>query len=302
MKQLTLLLSLFFIVFTACQKTETEWAPNTTANKAATITPAHKGNIGPVPARFTQKVLLEGFTSANEGLSPMSNAKMDNLVLTSSGTIIGVNVHANDALASSMYNSLTDVFTSNYEIPNGLVNRGLDPFTSSYTYAPGDWTSAVNKEIQYTANCGLAIKAGTVGNTANIEVHAGFSDLITDDLTVTVYLIEHDMSGTGAGYDQANHFNQDNRSTFYNMGDPIIGYQHNHVLRNVLTGAFGDDISSHVQSPGGSEVFNFTANITGYDISKTHVVAFISEQTSGTSIGKILNVQSAQLNSMKNWD
>ena len=59
---------------------------------------------------------------------------------------------------------------------------------------------------------------------------------------------------------------------------------------------------SHVQSPGGEQKFSFTANVTGYDLTKTYVVAFISEQTLGTSIGKVLNVQSARLNSLKNWD
>jgi len=302
MKQFSLLLSLLFVVFTACQKTETEWTPTNSGSKSAITTPGSKGNVGPVPNRFTQKVLIESFTSANEGMSPMAHSEMDNLVLPSQGTVVGVNVHMNDAFASTMYNSIVDVFTLPYEIPSGLINRGQEPASGTYSYSPTDWNATTSTELQAFASCGLAIRAGATATTANIDVHVGFADALGTDLTVNVYLIEHDLSGTGAGFDQSNNFDGDTRSTFFSMGDPIVGYQHNHVLRDVLTAPWGDAISSHVQSPGGTEVFNFTANVTGYDLTKTHVVAFVTEKTNGSSIGKVLNVQTAPLNSLKNWD
>lgn len=302
MKQITLLFSLLFIVFTSCQKTETEFTPNASGDKSSLSTPITKANIGPVPNRFTQKVLLEGFTSANEGTSPLAHDKMDNLVLTSGGKIIGVNIHTNDALSSTMYNSLIDVFTLQHEVPSGMINRGLGQFSSSYSHAPTDWNGAVIKELQTNPACGLAIRAHAINNTATIDVHVGFADAVNENLTVNVYLVEHDMNGVGIGFDQVNSYNTDNRSTFFNMGNPIIGYQHNHVLRAVLTPTFGTDIATHIQSPGGEQVFNFTANVTGYDLTKTDVVAFISQETIGSSIGKVLNAQSARLNSLKSWD
>ncbi|MBT8196083.1 MAG: Omp28-related outer membrane protein [Bacteroidia bacterium] len=302
MKQFSLLLSLLFVVFTACQKTETEWTPTNSGSKAAITTPGSKGNIGPVPNRFTQKVLIESFTSANEGLSPVAHEKLNQFVLPTNSNVIGVNIHTNDAMVSSMYSSITDLYTLPHEVPGGMVNRSIEPVSGTYSYSPTDWDTPVASESQNFAGCGLAIRAGSLGNTANIDVQVGFTSLISTNLTVNVYLIEHDMSGTGIGFDQANAFDLDNRTSFFSLGDPIVGYKHNHVLRDVLTAPWGDAITSHVQTPGGSEAFNFTANITGYDPAKTHVVAFITEHTAGSSIGKVLNVQTAPLNSLKNWD
>lgn len=51
--------------------------------------------------------------------------------------------------------------------------------------------------------------------------------------------MEDSVVGYGHGYDRKNYFNTTVGHPCYGAGDTIIGYMRHHVLRKVLTGAWG---------------------------------------------------------------
>jgi hypothetical protein len=56
---------------------------------------------------------------------------------------------------------------------------------------------------------------------------------------MNVYVIEDSVKGTGSGWDQVNYYNTQSGHTYYGAGNPIVGFNHMHVVRAMLGGPFG---------------------------------------------------------------
>ena len=140
------------------------------------------------------------------------------------------------------------------------------------------------------------------GNTATVEVHAGFSSSHSGDHRLTVYLIEDEVSGEGNGYDQMNFYDTDSYSPFFNLGNPIIGYVHNHTLRTVLSQPLGDLINSSELVTGGEHISTFNVDISSYDHNHLSIVAFINFVGATYLEHEVLNVQKCSIDGFQDWD
>ena len=256
--------------------------------------------ISKVPATFTKKVLIEEFTGAWCGYCPDGAHRVENLINDNDGRVVGVSLHSGDAMEVAHTNYLETTY-QNTGFPSGMVDRVS--VNGSTSLNRGYWEYVAYDQLLETAVCGLAIISEVNGQNATVEVHAGFNSTLNgDDYRLSVYLIEDGVTGTGYGYDQRNYYNTDPESPFYNLGDPIEGYEHNHTLRAVLSESLGDAIMVSEMVSGGEHIKTYTVDISSYNKNNLSIVAFVTYMGSSITEHEILNVQKCGIDSFQDWD
>jgi len=260
--------------------------------------------ISKVPSTFTKKVLIEEFTGAWCGYCPDGAYRVKNLINDNDGRVVGVSLHAGNPTGDAMEIAHTNYLETTYQntgFPSGMVDRvAIDGYTSLNR---GYWEYVANNQLLETAVCGLAIISKVNGQNATVEVHAGFNSTLNgDDYRLTVYLIEDGVTGTGYGYDQRNYYNTDPESPFYNLGDPIEGYEHNHTLRAVLSESLGNAISSSSLVSGGEHIETYTVDLSSYNKKNLSIVAFVTYIGSTITEHEVMNVQKCDIDGFQDWD
>ena len=255
--------------------------------------------VSAVPTTFTKKVLIEEFTGAWCGYCPDGAYIVENLISDNAGRVIGVSVHSADAMEIAQSEFLESTY-QNAGYPSGMVDRF--PYDGYVSLNRGYWEYITNNQLSKTATCGLAIKSEVNGNSATVEVHAGFNNELNGDYMLTVYLIEDNVTGIGYGFDQMNFYDSDSDSPFYGLGNPIEGYEHNHTLRSVLSDPLGDVLSASVLVPGGEHIAEYTVDISAYNVENLYLVAFINFVGASFIDHEILNAQKCKIGSFQDWD
>ena len=129
-----------------------------------------------------------------------------------------------------------------------------------------------------------------------------FSTNLSGDYRLSVYLIEDDVSGTGYGYDQVNFYDTDSSSPFYGLGDPIEDYEHNHIVREVLSESLGDEISTSALISGGEHIETYTVDLSPYNNNNLSIVAFINYVGLILTEHEVMNVQECLIDDFQDWD
>ena len=260
--------------------------------------------ISQVPPTFTKKVLIEEFTGAWCGYCPDGAYRVKNLIDDNDGRVVGVSLHAGNPTGDAMEIAHTNYLETTYQntgFPSGMVDRVS--VNGSTSLNRGYWEYVANDQLAKTAVCGLAIISEVNGQNANVEVHAGFSSTLNGaNYRLTVYLIEDGVTGEGYGYDQRNYDNTIAGSPFYDLGDPIIGYEHNHTLRAVLSESLGDEISPSSLVSGGEHIETYTVDLSSYNKNNLSIVAFVTYIGSTITEHEIMNVQKCDIDGFQDWD
>lgn len=288
-----LYLSILFLAFSSCKKNSSDEATPTEPSGNS------NGSISTVPATFTQKVLLEFFTSANFGACPSGMVKADQAVNSNPSRVYSSYIHDADGMTLSQVNSYVSTFgVSSY--PSGMVNR--TPSLGNVMLQPSQFLSNVNAALAKTAKCGLAISSTISGSTASVEVHAGFKETLTGNYSVITYVVEEEVTGTGSQFDQKNNDNTVASSPYYNQGNPIVSFKHNNTVRKIISATEGDAIPASYLTAGGDFKKTYSVSLSGYNQSKLSVIAFILRKGTSATTYEVMNVQKANVNSLKNWD
>ena len=247
----------------------------------------------------TRTILLEEFTGSWCGYCPDGALKLDNLIANYPGNVVGVSIHNGDGMTFS------DGIQTGFNVtsyPSGMINRTLvsgqakEPFTRSL------WEAEATAQIgSYTpVDVSLTSTYNVTNRELNITASADFLDFASGDLRFVTMLVEDSVTGTGSGYDQVNYYSSGHSSggvggsghPNYNDPTPIIGYVHNHVLRALPSGAFGNSgvITSPV-SPGTSVSESFTINVpTSINENKIKVIGFVAYYSTEIGARSILDV------------
>lgn len=108
------------------------------------------------------------------------------------------------------------------------------------------------------------------------DVNMDFADAIRPDARLTVFLVEDTVIGSGSGYDQVNAYNGTAGHPYFGKGNPIIGYPHRFVVREVLSDTWGD-LLDNAATAGSQQTktYNFTVPLN-YDYQQLRVVAFLA--------------------------
>ena len=256
--------------------------------------------VSKVPSTFTKKVLIEEFTGAWCGYCPDGAHIVESIINDNNGKVVGVSLHDGDAMEVAHTNILENTY-QNTGYPSGMVDRVS--VNGNTCINRGYWEYVASDQLTKTAVCGLAIISEVNGQNATVEVHAGFNSTLNgDDYRLTVYLIEDGVTGTGYGYDQRNYYNTDPESPFYNLGDPIEGYEHNHTLRAILSESLGDAIMVSEMASGGEHIETYTVDLSSYNKNNLSIVAFVTKIGSTIAEHEIMNVQKCDIDGFQDWD
>jgi len=138
-----------------------------------------------------------------------------------------------------------------------------------------------------SSDLGLGISSEIVGNKINLEINIGFLKSF-QNLKFVVYLVEDRL-----------YFNQTNYTNYYNGAATLVNFEHNNVLRKVVTNLFGDTIPQEYMTTNGvfTKSFNIDIPVIINDTNALKLVAFVVD-----SSGKVINVQKANINTYKNFD
>jgi hypothetical protein len=295
-----IVLSIAALAFASCSKTEDAMAPGGDGTGERTTGTGGSGSvIGAVPSTFTQKALLENFTSATDPDGAENDLLIRNATSANPTRVVAASFHVGDAMEG----------TPTYEITN-LVNGGNTPalpgvMQNRLNYAGKlinddmTWDAYLNTTLAATPAAGLAIETSVNGNVVQARVHAGFNSNQTGAWNLVVYVTRNNVTGTGSGYDQANGSNGNPASPLYHQGDPIVGYSHHFVTTKVLTPIEGTPVPPVYQTIGGHYVQQFVFDVRSTTVtSDLNVVAFLVDATDQY----VLNAQQVRVGQTQNWD
>ena len=147
------------------------------------------------------------------------------------------------------------------ELPSAYLNRGTHLYTGSMSEIVND----IEKAIAQTAQAGISMTATADGNEISISVDVELYTQISDGLTLTLALTEDSLI-----YKQS----------MPGETEPDEHYVHNHMLRDVITNTWGDDIPMEGLA-GEHKIGRFTYTVTNDDIKleNCHIVALLSRKS-----------------------
>jgi hypothetical protein len=219
-----------------------------------------------------QKVLIEEHTGAWCGWCP-DGAVLLHDILTNEPNAIGVAVHQGDAMAIPLSSSIRSFYGPAF--PQATINRSGDPLSR------GAWSGAVATALQRSPVVSVSFDSVSInGATRQLtaRIKASFLRDTVGQLRFNLYLTESNLVGNGTGWNQVNYLNTTAGHTYYQAGDPIVGFSHQHVLRDALGSAWGTvNIIPSPVTAGSEYTHTYTYTIPAtWDISNMHIVAMVN--------------------------
>lgn len=177
------------------------------------------------------------------------------------------------------YNFDSSAFEPNGGYPKAYINR-----KTRWTPLEYNNLSMVVSQTQVIKRLGLKMSTELLSNsTVKLNVSGLFTENIPNTKLV-VYVLEN-----GFIYDQINY------TTFYNGSDPIIAFNHDHVLKNILTNHNGDNIEN--TNTGSEFTREFTINTSNFqNINNVEFVAFFVNND-----GVVLNARLCKMNEIQDY-
>ena len=229
------------------------------------------------------KVLLEDFTGTWCGYCPPVKNAINMAMDLYSQNLTVVATHQNDEFAIDEEQDLTGSLGP-FGLPEARINRlieWIDPY---------DITEL--NDIVLTQNpIAISIESNVEGNDLISRIRFVSKESLNNH-KIVVYLTENNLIA-----DQANYLNFDENSYFYGMGNPILDYSHEDVLRYSFTNILGDEILN--TEPLSENIINFNLDMNQFDfnLNNTNIIAIIVN-----SDNLALNSQSARVGEFQDFN
>ena len=236
-----------------------------------------------------RNVLIEEFTGRNCGYCPDGHRIANLIVANNPGRVWAVNIHAGSFSPVTYPNMNTNdgtAITNGFGIvgfPAGHVNR-----STAEDLGRGEWESHTNTQLAQQAEVNVAgfVTLNHATRTANITVEVYYTANSSQSTNyLTIMMLQDSILGSQSG-------------NYYNPSQMLNGqYVHQHVLRDVVTSTWGDEISP--TTAGTLITKNYTYQIpesigvpNGVEIDLNNILflAFVTEKYDGTPTRPILNV------------
>jgi len=239
-----------------------------------------------------KRVLIEEATGTWCGWCPRGAVYTEEIDTVHAGTAIVVAVHNSDPMANSAYDAGIGTLIGGY--PSGCVDRksnDVDPTDFEATYL--DRITDVSP-----ADVGVTATYNTVTRQVDINVSSTFAANLIGDFRLNAVLVEDDVTGTAAGYNQTNYYSSASQNiALVGAGHnwqtepgtiPAASMHYNFVGRDIL-GGFDGQPGSLPSSVSASTTYNYTFNYTlpaTWDESQIRVIGMLQDISSG----HVLNV------------
>lgn len=233
------------------------------------------------PIAFNKRVLIEDFTGTWCGYCPRVAYAIEQVnAQTTDATVVAIH-RGNDPYnfpGASILES--QIGLTGY--PTAMLNR-----TTDWSYPEPSYVSqAVNLTSGTNPYLGLALETTTTGNTSSIKVKAKFGKNFTN-LKLVVYALEDNLI-----------YNQTNYTTYYGGTSTINNFEHDHVLRAVLSSTILGEVitGSTTYDAEYTKTFSYTIPAS-VNSSNVHFVAFIIDSSK-----KALNSREAGANETQSFE
>ncbi|MGE5480880.1 MAG: choice-of-anchor D domain-containing protein [Chloroflexota bacterium] len=195
----------------------------------------------PAQATAKKRVFLEQYTGAWCGYCVDGTVKMDDILAAKPDQVIGVKLHGGDPMEIPVFAEV-DNLVGITGFPMGSVDRIVFNAGGQPTIGldRGSWAQAVDIALQTAAVVDLkATYIPLGGNDYTINVIAKFDSKPTKEMRLNFYVVEDDVTGSSAAYNQSNYYDKTSGHPYYGKGNPIVGYKHQAVVRMIGGGALG---------------------------------------------------------------
>ena len=214
-----------------------------------------------------RKVVLEDYTGTWCGFCPRATAAIDEVHdLTDDITIVAIHETGGgdpDLLNFPQIEDIKDAFNIG-GFPEVRINR-----TTIWSYPafdPSDVTSMAGSDT----NLAIAINSElSEENELVVEVEVVYEEGSMAGDKLVVYLLE-----SGVIQDQTNYFNNDETSPYYQAGNPIPDFEHQHGLRNSLSNLTGNEILGTAELITYTRTFSLTVP-DNYNNENLSIVAMV---------------------------
>lgn len=237
----------------------------------------------------SQRAIIEKYTGVKCLNCPTADVAISAAMAQYGGKLIAVAIHDSSTFTKPIgdnprlstpdgneWSNYFGVFATG-EYPSGIINRTLNG-TSWDLFSP---TSGINSRVDNIINqpaaIAIEVSASQLSEAIDIYVNLEFLQNVSEQLTVTLFIMEDGLVITQKQPD----------------GSEDENYVHNHVLRDVITDIWGADIDCKGQA-GEKRQAKFTYKEyqgTDWNISNCHIVAMISYKELRT----ILNVAECEI-------
>ena len=246
-----------------------------------TLVVTAQNNVSTTPEN--RNVVLEEFTGIHCGYCPDGHLLAQQLHDNNPGDVVLMNIHVGSYAAPSAgepdfrtsFGTAIDGQAGVAGYPAGTVNRHQFTMTQGggTAMSRGDWANAASQILPQSSPVNIWSEAivdmGTNTVTVNVEVYyTGAQTVITNKLNVAV--LQNNVQGPQSGASA-------------NPGSilPNGNYNHNHMLRHLMTGQWGDEINTISQGDLVTRTYTWTipSNLNGVELDPTNfeVIAFVSE-------------------------
>lgn len=242
---------------------------------------------GPAPT-FTsvenpeKNAFMEEFTGHLCGFCPPATAQANAWDATLGERLVLMSIHAG-TLASvgaepfeNDYNTeVGDIYWGQLEggfNPSARVNR-VTGVANAYPFS--DWETMINEELAEEPQAVLQLQANYVSEDGilNIHAHTEFLEALPNTYNLVVYVVESHIISAQEDYEQ----------------DPteILDYEHNHLLRDAVTGAFGLPIAS-APDAGNAVVKSFSYKMNdNWNAANCTVIAILVDTANGEVVNSV---------------
>jgi len=246
-----------------------------------------------------KNVILEDFTGVRCGYCPDGHSVANNIKSSNPNDVFLINIHAGGYAApqtgypdyTTSWNDAINTQTNNGGYyPNGTVNR--HSFSSATTpngtaMSRGDWDAASTQTLNESSYVNVSAQSSIdlQNRLLTVVVEVYYTDSTSSPSNkLNVALLQNNIAGYQISANS-------NPSQVLPNGD----YNHMHMLRHLLTGQWGENISNTSQGDFYTNTFTYTIppslNGVAYDLFNLEVVVFVSE-----SQQEIINGEKSTMN------
>jgi hypothetical protein len=223
----------------------------------------------------SQRVLLEKYTGPRCVNCPTADVVITTAMGTFGNKLIPVAIHD----SSYFGNPLADVdlrtddgntWSTSFGLltaakPLALLNRQKSGDVFIQYVPTGSMDGDIQSILSQSAKVAVAVEAGTANDTMTIDVNLQFLQNVSDALTLTLFIMEDSIVAPQEMPD----------------GTENVNYIHNHVLRDVITDVWGNDVDADgKQGTKRFCRFKYTGMKSNWNLEHCHIVAFVSYKTS----------------------
>ena len=253
-------------------------------------------NIISATTGAVRTVLLEEFTGTWCSSCINGPVVMDQIHDLYPDDVVMVSIHDGDAMEFD--DGIASGFNTPY-YPSAMIDRTLrngDEWEFRFDW---EWIDVVEDHFSMYTPVEVSMWHGydPVTREITMTLTADFVDVAAGDMRFVTMIVEDSLVGEGEGWDQKNGYNNVPGHPYYGAGNPVVGFVHNHVLRAVPSGAFGNSgiVPAEVfASESYSETITYTLP-DNFNESKISMIGFLAYY--GTEIGsrEVLNAATMDL-------